>query len=170
MTAINEAGLDHAAMAEDLLTQAASSLAAVERADAGMDALLAVHGELVNDVPEYDEFRRSKARAAKVAEMAIDAALVHATLACAPRTLAAASGFGGYIEATEDPTVVNVGSRVVYLLPDEPRHVRNGHRFMGSDSFGTVSQIVADNEALVDFDDIGQQRIPVEQLRVVLGA
>lgn len=107
-------------------------------------------------------------------ELAIMKAQAHATLATIPDT------YELTVETDEvrtDPAI-RIGDRVVFLSPAESSK-RNGRRLLGSDSLGTVIMFQESRAfqgapivpgARVDFDDIGEQWMQLDDLRVVLGA
>lgn len=99
-------------------------------------------------------------------ELAIMKAQAHATLATIPDTYELTAEID---EVRTDPGI-RIGDRVVFLASDR---TAKGKTYMGSDSFGTVILIKHGDEpslARVEFDDIGEQWIAVDSLRVVLGA
>lgn len=151
MTNLSDAALDHAVMAEKLLTDADD---AITRGALGeLDPMVA----------------------AMMADRYIAAAHVHATLATVPQPLEAIPGsveYLGPVEFVGDPTV-RVGSRVIVIEPDE----RRGFGVLRYDVLGTVdhvwhSEIGGPNDrARVQWDDgVSNTEYRLDQLRVVLGA
>lgn len=147
---ISDAALDHAVMAEQLLSSADD---AITRGALGeLDPMVA----------------------SMMADRYIAAAHVHATLATVPQPLEAAVGFTEFAEPRPLPKIgVEVGDRVIVIEQDD----RRGFGVLRYDVLGTVdhvwhSEIGGPNDrARVQWDDgVSNTEYRHDQLRVVLDA